>query len=232
MTANQPRAARDQVAALGRWSRIQAIAMTLAIYLCVSSSAAWPLAAIAICSFLLLLIGQRGAWTPSASFGRANAVTCLRLALILPLTLPRAMLSSQAALLVVGGVFALDGLDGRLARRRGEVSAFGAHFDMETDAFLVLALTLRLWLAEGHAPWVLLSGCLRYGYVLWLWAWPHASGEAPRSRFGRWAFALLLSGLGAGLVLPGFWGTCAVAIGTAVVTGSFARSFYYSTRRA
>lgn len=231
MTANQPRVG-DRVEALRQWSRVQAIAMLLALCLCAVARVAWPLAAIAPCSFLLLIVTQRGAWTPSASFGRANTVTSLRWTLILPLLLLKSVLSSPAALLLVGCVFALDGLDGWLARRYREASAFGAHFDMETDAFLILALTLRLWLSEGHAPWVLWSGCLRYGYVLWLWAWPGAGSEAPRSRLGRSAFALLLAGLAGGLILPGLLGASAIAIGTAFVTASFARSFYYSRLRA
>ena len=36
----------------------------------------------------------------------------------------------------------LDLVDGPLARRSGPVSAFGARFDMETDAFLILTLSM------------------------------------------------------------------------------------------
>ena len=39
------------------------------------------------------------------------------------------------------GLLILDGVDGRVARARGEVSAFGARFDMETDALLLLCLS-------------------------------------------------------------------------------------------
>ena len=39
----------------------------------------------------------------------------------------------------------LDGTDGRVARRTGTTSAFGARFDMELDAFLLLALSVLVW---------------------------------------------------------------------------------------
>ena len=37
---------------------------------------------------------------------------------------------------------ALDGVDGQVARRTRTVSALGARFDMEVDAFLVLVLSV------------------------------------------------------------------------------------------
>ena len=35
----------------------------------------------------------------------------------------------------------LDAVDGGVARRTGTVSGFGARFDMEVDAFLILVLS-------------------------------------------------------------------------------------------
>jgi phosphatidylglycerophosphate synthase len=54
----------------------------------------------------------------------------------------------------------LDGLDGRVARRTGTASAFGARFDMEVDAFLILVLSVHVAGAAGG--WVLLIGAARY----------------------------------------------------------------------
>ena len=59
---------------------------------------------------------------------------------------------------------ALDWVDGQLARRTGTTSAFGARFDMETDAFLILVLSV--YAAADHGWWVLLIGAARY--LLWL----------------------------------------------------------------
>ena len=66
------------------------------------------------------------------------------------------------ALVVVA--LALDWVDGRVARRTGTASAFGARFDMETDAFLIAVLSVYVAPAAGW--WVLLIGAARY--LLWL----------------------------------------------------------------
>lgn len=55
---------------------------------------------------------------------------------------------------------ALDLLDGLVARRTGTVSSFGAQFDMEVDAFLILALSLHVAAADGW--WVAGIGLARY----------------------------------------------------------------------
>jgi len=202
--------------------------MMVGLGACAWQRAAWPVALLASASFGCLLLLGRGAYTPRGRWGLANTVTFLRLLVLTTLTLPAPLLPTWAALTITLWVLALDLLDGWLARRLGDASAFGAHFDMETDALLVLVVTLRLWLGQGYAPWVLVSGSLRYAYVLWLWGWPGTGREAPRSRFGRWAFALLMLGLCGGLVLPGLGGRVTAILGTLVVSVSFARSCYFS----
>ena len=59
----------------------------------------------------------------------------------------------------------LDGLDGWLARRNGTASAFGARFDMEVDAFLILVLSVVAAETGKAGAWVLASGLARYVYV-------------------------------------------------------------------
>jgi phosphatidylglycerophosphate synthase len=54
----------------------------------------------------------------------------------------------------------LDGLDGRVARRTATASGFGARFDLEVDAFLILVLSVHV--AGLVGPWVLLIGAARY----------------------------------------------------------------------
>lgn len=124
-------------------------------------------------------------------------------------------------------IFVLDGLDGLLARRTHSTSKPGAHFDMESDAYLVLVVcTLHLFLGTGS--WVLTGGLLRYVYVLTTGVLA-PRGEAPRSRFGRYAFATSLGLLTTGL-WPGRLAQPLAALGTLVLCWSFARSFYWSFR--
>jgi len=75
---------------------------------------------------------------------------------------------------VVGalGELALDGVDGRIARRLGQESAFGARFDMETDAATMLGLSLLVWLCDQAGLWVLAIGLMRYIFVGGSWVWP------------------------------------------------------------
>lgn len=77
------------------------------------------------------------------------------------------------------GALALDGLDGRIARRLGQVSAFGARFDMETDAATLLGLSIVVWLCGQAGAWVLASGLMRYIFVLGCWAWPAPAAPLP-----------------------------------------------------
>ena len=44
-------------------------------------------------------------------------------------------------------------------------SAFGARFDMETDAATVFGLSLLVWLCDQAGPWVLAIGLMRYIFV-------------------------------------------------------------------
>lgn len=218
--------------ALNGWSRGQAVAQLCALLGAGLAHAAWPVALGALGSFGVLLYLARRAYTPRGRFGWANRVTLLRLVVLLTLTAPTSWLSARAALGLVSLVLALDLLDGFLARALGDASSFGAHFDMESDAQLVLVVTLHLWLAGSMGFWVLFAGSLRYLYVLALWLWPSraAAREAPRSRFARYSFAILMAGLCGALILPPPLSSVSACCGTLVVSWSFARSSYFSWR--
>lgn len=114
------------------------------------------------------LAGLRG-HHPFPRLGPANQVTLARAVLLgLLVALASEPATAGAATSAVGlasAAIVLDGIDGRLARRHGTASAFGARFDMEVDALLVLVLSLLVWLFAKADTWVLLSGLLRYVFV-------------------------------------------------------------------
>jgi phosphatidylglycerophosphate synthase len=122
-------------------------------------------------------------------FGAANWVTAARALYAICLigyalaALGGAVAPSPALrwLWVIGalGALVLDGLDGRLARQLGRASAFGARFDMETDAATLLGLSLLVWLCGQAGAWVLASGLMRYIFVLGSWAWPDLAAPLP-----------------------------------------------------
>ncbi|MGG5259195.1 CDP-alcohol phosphatidyltransferase family protein [Phycicoccus avicenniae] len=100
--------------------------------------------------------------------GPADLVTGVRalLTLVVAVLVAGPLLGVGAATprtaVVVLGTLALllDGVDGAVARRTGTVTPFGARFDMETDAALVLVLSVLA--ASDLGLWVLLIGLARY----------------------------------------------------------------------
>ncbi len=107
-------------------------------------------------------------------FGEANQATLLRSGLVC-LIGSTLLVSGQdptvswhlAGLIAVA--LALDGVDGFLARRLNLTSDFGARFDMEVDALLLLILSLLVWQTGQAGVWVLLIGLMRYAFVAASW---------------------------------------------------------------
>jgi phosphatidylglycerophosphate synthase len=121
-----------------------------------------------------------------APLGWANQVTLARLVLVsvLASALLQPTLYASAGWWLTGVALlglVLDGLDGWLARRLGESSAFGARFDMEVDAALILILSIGLWMSSELGSWVLLLGAMRYGFVLSASVWPWLDAPLPPS---------------------------------------------------
>jgi phosphatidylglycerophosphate synthase len=141
-------------------------------------SAAYPLASSALLAAILTLaLGHVDPFHPYRRFGAANYVTTVRISLvaIVAALINEASVSTLAGVAVAASliVTALDGVDGWLSRRTSIVSAFGARFDMETDALLIQVLSILAWRYGKAGAWVVLSGLLRYLFVMagWIWAW-------------------------------------------------------------
>jgi len=214
-----------------RFSRFHAVFLLAACLVALAAHTAWPFVLAAATSLTALVLTSRGAHTPSGAFGWGNAISSARFVLsscvgVVPASVPTWALGATTLVL-----FALDGLDGFVAKRRGEASAFGAYFDMETDAYFVLLAGLVLFQRGRYGAWILVAGLLRYAYVVALALVPARRGDHPRSSFGRHAFTTLMLGLALGMVLGEPFGTVATALGCGLVTASFARSFYWSYRR-
>ncbi|MBI3491475.1 MAG: CDP-alcohol phosphatidyltransferase family protein, partial [Acidobacteria bacterium] len=100
---------------------------------------------------------------------RAALVAAIALALFEPRGDSIIWATVAAAVLVT----LLDGVDGWLARRTRTETTFGARFDMEVDSALILVLSILAWRDDKAGAWVLLSGLLRYVFVVssWRWSW-------------------------------------------------------------
>ena len=155
---------------------VVSLAAAARISLPLSARFAWTAPA----TFALLMLVSLGfvqQHHPFARFGPANQVTTIRalgvaliVALVGELRLPVLAASAALASMVV---MVLDGVDGWLARRHRIASDFGARFDMEVDALLILALSVLAWRFEKAGAWVVAAGAMRYAFVaaglLWRW---------------------------------------------------------------
>ena len=162
------------------------------------------------------------------SFGAANCVTLVRaaLALLLAALVGAAPTPALGWVLVAIGMVgvALDGVDGALARRRDQASAFGARFDMETDALLILVLAALVWQQGKAGVWILAAGLTRYLFVAGGWILPWLRNALPPSRRRQAVCVVqivsLLGALAPVVVSP--WSDALALTGLAALVWSFA----------
>ena len=170
-------------------------------------------------------------------FGPADRVTLARavlacavagLAAAAALGGPEAHPAEGALGLLVGlasVALVLDAVDGWVARRTGTVSAFGARFDLEVDAFLIAVLSLHV--AREVGWWVAFIGAARYVLLVAQQLVPWLRIELPPSRWRKAVAAyqgialtaaaahVLPSAVAAGVLLAGL-SALTVSFGTEV----------------
>jgi phosphatidylglycerophosphate synthase len=144
-----------------------------------------PLAWVAgvACALTLTVLVSRSLTTHGLDrLGPADRITLARASLVVGVT---ALTAESFQRPVPGSVYvgltavalALDAVDGATARRTGTASEFGARFDMEVDAFLILVLSV--YVAPSAGAWVLAIGLMRYAYVVVGWSQPWLRGTVP-----------------------------------------------------
>jgi phosphatidylglycerophosphate synthase len=170
---------------------------------------------------------------PYSTFGPANYVTALR-AVIVALVAgvigePREPVMAAAAAAAATVATALDGVDGWLARRSGMPSAFGARFDMEVDALLIMALSVLAWTNGKAGGWVIASGLLRYLFVVAGWIWPWMERPLLPSRRRQTVCVIQIIALIAVVtpIVTRPLGAAIAAAALAVLAGSFAADTWW-----
>jgi phosphatidylglycerophosphate synthase len=155
------------------------------------------------------------------------------------ITLTRALLSAAAAGLVADAAdrplavtwlvalssvaLVLDSVDGRVARRTGTVTPFGARFDGEVDAFLILVLSVAV--SREYGAWVLVIGAARYLHLAAEWLVPWMAAPLPARYWGKVVAAVqgvVLTVAVSGL-LPRTVGMLAVGVALVLLVESFGR---------
>lgn len=135
------------------------------------------------CGVILTVAVVRGLVRSGAdALGPADKVTLARAtlgcglaALVADSFVQRATVPLLVALAVIA--LTLDAVDGRIARRTRTSSVFGARFDGEADAFLILVLSV--YVARTSGTWVLAIGAARYAFAVAGWAWPSLRAQLP-----------------------------------------------------
>ena len=186
-----------------------------------------------------LILWRRPRVLPGPGLGAANRVTLGRATLVCPLAplvLPPAILGEVGHWWVIAVstvAMILDGVDGWIARRTG-TTPFGGRFDMELDAFLMLALSALVWRSGQTGAWVFLIGALRYLFVAAGWVWPALTAELPPSR--RRQTVCVVQGIALlvclGPIVPSPLASAVAAVALALLSYSFAVDIRWLARRA
>jgi phosphatidylglycerophosphate synthase len=164
---------------------------------------------------------------PFPRLGPANTVTIVRawlLAFVVALIgEPITAKIAWAGVMGASAVAVLDGADGWVARRTGMGSAFGARFDMELDALLILTLSVLVWQHGKAGGWVLICGMLRYAFVVATWRLEWMRRPLRPTFRGKTAAVVNMVGLtiALGPIIPVWFSMFAAVIATTTLVWSF-----------
>ena len=136
--------------------------------------------------------------------------------------------SSTPALVTIAVIaLVLDAVDGRVARQTRTSSAFGAKFDGEADAFLILVLSV--YVARSFGAWVLAIGAARYAFAVAGWVLPWMRAQLP-PRFWRKTVAAtqgIVLTVAAADVAPAAATYVALLVAVALLAESFGRDMLW-----
>ena len=189
------------------------------------------LAGVACGAGLAALLARALTRHSQVGLGPADSVTLARAVLacgVAALTVDSFGGQAPAAILVALSTVALvlDGVDGRVARRTDTTSAFGARFDMEVDAFLIMVLSV--YVARESGWWVLAMGLARYAFVAAGWVLPWLRGPLPPRQWARVVAAIVgvVLTVAAADILPDAVTTAMLLVALGLLVESFGRSVW------
>jgi phosphatidylglycerophosphate synthase len=166
-----------------------------------------------------------GQWGPASWVTLARAVLTAGVAAL-------AFTDDTPLLVALASVaLALDLVDGWVARRTRTESAFGARFDGEVDAFLILVLSA--YVAPMYGAWVLAIGAARYLFLLGEWLLPWMRAPLPPRRWRRVVTAVqgvVLTVAAAG-VLPRAATQALLAVALVLLAASMGQCVWWLWRR-
>jgi phosphatidylglycerophosphate synthase len=146
-------------------------------------------------------------------------LTCAVAGLVAEAFLGRGVLVTLVALAVTA--LLLDAVDGWVARHTRTATMFGARFDGEVDAFLILVLSV--YVARSFGAWVLAIGAARYVFAVAGWGLPWLRGPLPYRYWGKVVAAIqgIVLTVAAAEVAPRWVTYTALAVALTLLAESF-----------
>lgn len=154
-----------------KWALSSSIVNLLGVIIALSFHQTWAWKAGVCIIFMVFLIKMPTFLKPMPLIlGYANWVSITRLLMVFSLFIFYKELSDILLFSLFLIAILFDGLDGYLARKFNHVSKAGGVLDMETDAFLVLALSWIHVEQQRVEWWILIPGGFRYTYeIMFFW---------------------------------------------------------------
>lgn len=175
------------------------------------------------------------AWAGAAALGPADVVTLARVTLtcVIAALVAESFLRESVRPVVVAVAVAallLDAIDGRVARLTRSASMFGARFDGEADAFLMLVLSV--YVARAFGAWVLVIGVFRYAFAVAGWVVPWLQDQLPDRPWRRVVAAIqgVVLTVAAADVAPRSWTYAVLVVALGLLAESFGRDVLWLWR--
>lgn len=212
-----------KLAAIKKWNYWHALVLLLGGIGAVSFSRLGILLMAGSLSFFVLVFSYV---KQHKAIGYANAVTVLRLVLLVVLGYCFFTISNALAFAVALLIITLDGIDGFVARRFNETSDFGAYLDMETDTFFVAIFCTVYYLNGTLEWWIVPVGFMRSLYVGGILVFRLQDQREESTRFAKTIAVLLFVALLTPLVLPKVLYHPIAVVASILVAYSFLFSFW------
>lgn len=208
-----------------KWSLVHSIIMTLVTIISLIVEINLFLIIFSFASFSFYIINIP-AFTNTLPYGLgyANLITCLRLFIILSVGLLYNLLAKEIIFILFVIAILLDGVDGFMARKYNHSTKPGEILDMETDAFMVLLLSMIHFDKGVIGWWILIPGSLRYIYELIVYWLKGGDTDFPPKKVRATIAVIFFIALLSPFILPNATAVLILAISSILIILSFGSS--------
>lgn len=165
----------------------------------------------------------------SFPYGPANAITILRICLLITVSVMHPILPSTGLGLVLIVICLGDILDGYIARALKMTSTIGEYLDKETDALFVLFVSLLLYLRGYTGLWIIGLGMIRYVYFVIFFFFIVPGRKEHKDPYARIIAVFLFISLMAAFIIPKSLSLPLIMVASILLVYSFTRGALFET---